>query len=112
MKIGFDFDSCLATQRIQSVAKRFIDDGHDVWIVTTRTATPGPTLHWDNVNLFKIAKELQIPKEKIVFTEGKDKHTFLSGFDIFFDDCEIEIDLIEENVPECAVILITPPRIW
>jgi|AntRauMFilla1563_2_1112583.scaffolds.fasta_scaffold01307_4 hypothetical protein len=107
MKVGFDFDSTLATRRIQKVAKKFIADGHEVWVVTTRQANPSVTLSWNNKLLFKIVDELNIPRNNVIFTEGSDKHSFLKGFDLFFDDDEIEIELIGEYLPECGAIHIT-----
>lgn len=104
MRIGFDFDATLSTLRIQNVAKQFISDGHEVWVVTTRTSKPNLTLGWDNKRLFSIVDELGISRDRVVFTEGEDKHIFLSGFNMFFDDNELEIELIEENLPECAPI--------
>ena len=103
MKISFDFDGVLAEDRMQNAAKKFIKGGNDVWITTTRLPNPDPT--W-NRDLFRVAKELGIPEGKIQMTNGENKWKFLKGFDIHFDDDQIEVDLIEENLPECSPILI------
>lgn len=106
LKISFDFDSTLAEPRIQRLAKKLIDDGHDVWITTTRHEkweTAGP--NW-NREVFAVAKKLNIPFEKIRFTNGKDKWPFLNGFDLHFDDDQVEIELMEENASECVGVLI------
>lgn len=110
MKVGFDFDGVLGTTRMQNVANKFISDGHEIWIVTTRTHTPKNGAWWDNTDIFEVAERLNIPNERIIFTEYDDKFRFLGGFDIFFDDDEVEIELIEENVPECTPVLVRPCR--
>lgn len=50
-----------------------------------------------------------IPEERIQFTGYVDKWEFLEGFDMHFDDDQIEIDLIEENLPNCVCVLILDP---
>jgi len=103
MKISFDYDSVLSEDRMKKVADKFIKNGHDVWITTSRPPNPDPT--W-NRDLFKVAEVLGIPKNKIQMTDGEQKWKFLKGFDIHFDDSQIEIESIEENLPECAVVSI------
>ena len=39
MKISFDFDSTLSEAKIQKLAKKFINDGHEVWITTSRLSS-------------------------------------------------------------------------
>ena len=36
MKVGFDFDSTLSRKDVQEFAKELVNDGHEVWIVTSR----------------------------------------------------------------------------
>jgi hypothetical protein len=111
MKISFDFDSTLSEEKNQKLAKKFIDDGHEVWITTTRmTSEKGklkgfPWVITQNERLFEIAEKVGIPKDKIKFTEGEDKWKSLHTFDIHFDDDDIEIELIEENLPNCCGVL-------
>lgn len=109
MKISFDFDSTLSERRIQKLATKFINDGHDVWITTSRRKDPPDNIGWDNVTVFKVAERLGIPTEKIQFTDGKDKFPHLTDFDIHFDDDQIEIELIEENLETCIGVLILDP---
>ena len=113
MKISFDFDSTLGEVRLQKVAEKFINWGHEVFITTSRLDEMKGRPDW-NWEVFSVAQRLGIPKENIRMTNGKDKWEFLAGFDIHFDDDLIEIELIEENMPSCAAILIsdesyTPP---
>jgi|LakMenEpi03Aug12_release.lakeMendotaPanAssembly.Ray.scaffolds.fasta_scaffold897138_2 hypothetical protein len=112
MKISFDFDSTLSEEKNQKLAKKFINAGHDVWITTKRLSSEhGKSKGWkwiitQNEELFEIAEELGIPKDKIKFTEGEDKWKSLYNFDIHFDDDIVEIDLIQENLRNCCGILI------
>lgn len=108
MKISFDFDSTLAEDRIQKLAKVFINDGHEVWITTTRPKAVGINgeVILEHRDLYAVAKELNIPEERIQMTGGTDKWRFLDGFDIHFDDDKIEVELIEENLPSCSAVLI------
>ena len=36
MKIAFDFDGTLEYLQLQKIAKEYLDNEHEVWIVTTR----------------------------------------------------------------------------
>lgn len=115
MKVSFDFDSCLSTKRIQLVAKKHIAFGHDVWITTSRFSNEhGIKNNWpwiikQNKQLVDIATELGIPYDKIQFCNMVPKWKFLDGFDIHFDDDDTEIEMIEENLPNCATILVLTP---
>lgn len=111
-KISFDFDSCLAEERMQKLAKKFVEDGHDVWVTTTRFTDkdkPSINSNWNNKIVFKVCDKVGIPHHKVQFTNGDSKFKFLSGFDIHFDDDQIEIELIEENLPNVCSILILDP---
>ena len=89
-KISFDFDGTIARKDIQRFAKELINEGYDVWIVTSRCATE-PALergwHWvekQNQELYDVAEEVGIPREKIVFTEHVDKIVYLEGKGFLF----------------------------
>ena len=115
MKVSFDFDSCLSTKRMQVVASVFIKTGHDVYVTTSRfpsspeIITKWPWIERQNLQLFEITDELGIPGENIRFTAMTDKWKVLHGFDIHFDDDELEIEMIKENLPECEGIWIYTP---
>ena len=66
MKVSFDWDSCLAELRQQEIAKKFIADGHEVWITTSRFKEGGRD--WDNKPVFSVAERLGIPVDRIQFT--------------------------------------------
>lgn len=99
MDISFDWDFTLSEERLQKVAQKFADDGHTLWIITTRPKHPNPQVQWDNKTLFRVADELGIPNERIIFTGYNDKFPVLTEhkIDIHFDDDIIEIELMEEN---------------
>lgn len=111
-KISFDFDGTLARKDIQQFAKELINEGHDVWIVTSRCATE-PALekgwHWvekQNQELYDVAKEVGIPREKIVFTEHVDKIVYLEGKGFIFhiDDDPDELWEIVKSGDPCKVV--------
>ena len=110
MRISFDFDSTLAEKRMQKVAVKFITDGHDVYITTSRMD------HYEheyakrwNDDVYKVADQLGIARENVQFTNCDIKANYLKGFDMHFDDDIVEIQCIEQKVPECACILIMDP---
>jgi hypothetical protein len=109
-KVSFDFDGTLSRTDVQSFAKSLVENGHDVWIVTSRIATE-PALkkgwHWierQNEELYDVAKKCGIPKDKIVFTEHVDKIVFLKdkGFTFHLDDDEHELMMILESKDSCS----------
>lgn len=106
LKISFDFDQTLSQPRIQKVAKKMIDAGHEVWITTARPndiAFPVPI--W-NRDLIKVANELGIPYKRVQYTAGNPKYEFLQSFDLHFDNDKPTIELIEKNLPNCATVLV------
>ena len=96
-KVAFDFDSTLDRESVQKYAAELIERGYEVWIVTSRPEkfengtwrnfTPS------NDDLFKVAAELGIPRERIHFTGYKLKETFLNGkgFVFLLDDDYVEL---------------------
>lgn len=111
-KVSFDFDGTLARADVQRFAKKLVEQGYDVWIVTTRTSTEDIVArNWtwclnQNEIVFKVAEECGIPKEKIVFTDHVDKINFLEGKDFLFhlDDDEDELIEILKSGDKCAPI--------
>lgn len=109
-KVSFDFDGTLSRTDVQSFAKSLVENGHDVWIVTSRIATE-PALkkgwYWierQNEELYDVAEKCGIPKDKIVFTEHVDKIVFLRDKDFTFhlDDDEHELMMILESKDSCS----------
>lgn len=107
MKISFDFDSTVAEVRQQKIAAKFILEGHDVYITTSRCENPG-NFSYTNEAVFKVAEKLGIPKEKVRFTNGAEKWKYLEDFQMHWDDDQVEIELIEEHT-NCLGVLIFDP---
>ena len=99
-KISFDFDSTLSEKWVQDLAV-LLKDVVEIWIVTSRA----PGSH--NRDLVKIAFELGIPEERIVYTDGAYKWSVLKhyGIGIHFDDMEDEI-LEINNQTDCKGVLV------
>jgi len=110
VKLGFDFDNTLDRKNIQQYAKELISRGYEVWIVTGRMTNDIYTKHMFskgiivpyniNSDLFKVAKEVGIPENRIQFMNMRDKyHFFISHPDFLWhlDDDFIEIKGINKN---------------
>jgi hypothetical protein len=91
-KISFDFDDTLSTDKGQAMAKRFIENGMTVYIVTARNRT-------QSVSVYKIADELGIPHSRVYFTAGSDKWHVIKRLDIgiHYDNNAEQVRLINEN---------------
>ncbi len=90
-RISFDFDGVLSREVGQELAKLKIKQGFEVWIVTARRPDRSE-------KVFEIAKLLNIPESRIVFTSGRDKWKFIDEFDIglHYDNNEEQINKIKE----------------
>jgi hypothetical protein len=111
-KVSFDFDSTLDRPDVQRFAKELVSQGQDVWVVTSRVATESALLkgwHWigrQNEQLYMVAEDCGIPRDKIVFTEYVDKIEFLKGkgFTFHLDDDEVELELISLSEDSCEPV--------
>ena len=112
MKVSFDFDHTLSRKDVQSFAKELVDEGHEVWIVTSRfsdEAAKEKKWHWiegQNQKLFDVAQDCGIKKENIQFTCMESKSLFLKdkGFVFHLDDDDIELMDIFESKDSCRAI--------
>ena len=96
MKVSFDYDSTLSRRSIRRFAKFLIQEGIEVWIVTSRN------LHNNimNKDLFRDALHINLPTHHIHFTEMEDKVIFFKEHNDFLfhlDDDEDEIKMINEQ---------------
>lgn len=91
-KVSFDFDDTLSTKRGQTLAKRLITQGKDVYIITRRQESA-------SAEVYKVADELGINHSKVHFTNGKMKWETVKrlGIDIHYDNNQQELDLIDKN---------------
>ncbi len=90
-----DFDGTLSELLMQNLAKKYISLGAEVFITTSRSVKN------NNDDLFAIADELGIPKERIKFTNFEDKYAFVKDYDMHFDDEYEEIYLINMHQSKC-----------
>jgi hypothetical protein len=96
-KVSFDFDSTLDRPFVQEFAKEMIERGLEVWIVTSRPEKyEGKWVNFDpnNDDLFKVADELGIPRNRIHFTNHQLKADFFrenKGFLWHLDDDWVEL---------------------
>jgi len=97
--VSFDFDGTLSLPSVQEYAKELINKGFNVIITTTRHDK------YLNQDLIKIKDKLGI--NKVVYTNGEDKHYFMDGIDIHFDNDEREIRLIERYSKNTEIINVT-----
>jgi hypothetical protein len=113
-KISFDYDGTLGLPNIESYCKELIDRGNiEVWVVTSRVSdetinnTHQPWLKPNsNDDLWETCERLNIPKERVVFTEHVDKIEYLRGEDFVFhlDDDIYELMEILESEDKCIPI--------
>lgn len=90
MTISFDFDGVLAEYKMQQLAKKFINSGMDVWVITSRKEGDF------NKDLVKVLDKIRLPIQKVVFTNKMEKHTFVAALncDLHIDDSQYECDII------------------
>ncbi len=106
MKVSFDFDGTLSRKDVQAFAKELANEGHEVWVVTSRfsdEASKEKKWYWiegQNQKLFDVAQDCGIKKENIQFTCMESKSIFLKNKEFIFhiDDDDIELmDILENN---------------
>lgn len=113
-KCSFDFDSTLDRVDVQRFAIELIEKGWDVWIVTSRCDTERALAkgwHWverQNEQLYKVANDVGIKRENIIFTEHVDKIVYLKdkGFLFHLDDDVDELMAIRESGDGCYPICV------
>jgi DNA-binding phage protein len=93
MKVSFDFDGVLETTQGKALARRKINEGDQVYIITARQESTMSR------NVYEVAKELGIPRLHVYFTNGKDKWNTIKrlGIDVHYDNNQEQIDKIKEN---------------
>lgn len=106
MKLSFDFDGTLQLPEVQEYAKQLIQEGHDVWVVTTRWDENHRHRYFDNPtldDLWTVVDNLSIPRWKVRFTcmEWKYKYLDKTQFVWHLDDSPDEIKHARAN--QCSV---------
>jgi len=109
MKISFDFDGVIEINSVKKYATELIERGFEVWVVTSRFGDDekykkffqtSTNVDLTNRDLWKVAEEIGISKERVHFTNMIDKwYFFKDNHDFIFhlDDDEIENYEIEKN---------------
>ncbi len=102
--VSIDFDGTLATLPVQKYAKKLIDLGYDVWVITARYDQLN--IHrWtydytvSNTWLWEIIDGLGLPREKVIFTNMRPKALYLVHTNIIWhlDDDDMELYDIDET---------------
>lgn len=98
-RISFDFDGVLSTPRGRKLAKLIIDGGATVFIITARMRT-------ESEAVYKAANELGIKKERIIFTNHRDKWHVMDQYRIgtHYDNNEEQITKINEKTNTKGVL--------
>ena len=117
MKISFDFDGTLEDEfggfpineqkeEIQSFAKKYIDEGHEVMILTKRYGPEHSDKGLKNEHLvvYQLAEELGI--KEVNFTNREMKFSYINkmDIDIHFENDDYEVSLIKQSCKNCLVI--------
>jgi hypothetical protein len=94
MKVSIDFDDTLSTQRGQDLARYIMNNGYDLYVVTRRQKS-------QSADVYAIADKLKIPRDKVIFTNGRLKWETLKrlGIQKHIDNNPEEIMAIKENAP-------------
>jgi hypothetical protein len=112
MKVSFDFDSTLDRPSVQDFAKELVNDGVEVWIVTSRISIEYAKTNLDefslsrvnksNNELFRVADKIGIKREHIHFTNAQFKINFLANQNFLFhldDDPDELIEILNSKDP-------------
>jgi len=105
MRISFDFDATLSRTHVQKFAQKMIDDGHDVWVTTTRLSPPNaPNDDW-NDDLFEVTDKLGISRDKIRFTNKGDKYPYFKNqyFVWHLDDMSYDVKMITKHTKTIGI---------
>lgn len=87
-KIGFDFDEVLSRTDGKDMARKYIEEGNTVYIVSARH---------NAINIYPTAEELGIPKDRVYATgsnKAKIEKVIELGLDKFFDNNPDVIDAL------------------
>ena len=117
MKVSFDFDSTLSRSDVQRFAKELVAAGHEVWIVTSRISNEQSKLEYtsnytldriykSNKKLFRVADNVGIKREHIIFCKFAPKIDFIKNNNFLFhlDDDSDELIAIWQSTDTCKPI--------
>lgn len=120
IRISFDFDGTLDDEfggiynpqksEIQSLAKKYIEVGHQVCIITKRYGPEFSTegLGNEHLKVLKLAKELGIKEVHFTNRQMKHLHILSLKIDMHFENSDYEVKLINQICREknhkCLVV--------
>lgn len=98
-KVSVDYDGTLSTDKGKELYKELVDAGNDVYIVTARNEKEGEPI-------LALAKELRIPQDRVLFTDGGPKSEVLKriGITKHYDNNPDVVAEIKKNAPEVDAI--------
>jgi DNA-directed RNA polymerase specialized sigma subunit len=108
--ITFDFDDTLSNESVQKYAKKLIDQGYHVMIVTSRIEDKLKHLHpfsKSNADIYSVAKKLGISKSDIKFTNRQSKSIKLPSYN---SSVHLENDT-KELMDDGRTCLLLAPRV-
>ena len=110
MKVSFDYDNTLSRNDLQEYAKELVQRGFELWIVTSRFDSTNKyslkmlvdwnieDLQHEHDELFKVADEIGIAREHIIFMNMEPKKEFFKDnrdFIFHIDDDIVELMTIK-----------------
>lgn len=104
-KVSFDFDDTLDRGDVQAIAKQ-LSQQYELWIVTSRVPDEkAPSDNWNN-DLWFVCKQLNIPKDRVVFTSYESKHEFFWDREDFLFHLDDDPDELHMITATCNVVAI------
>lgn len=111
MRISFDFDGTLENDfdgtlnlqkiEIQQLAKKYVSEGHTVFIITKRYGPEmtGQGLKNEHKKVLILAQILGIPLQNCIFTNREFKNNMIVNqkIDMHFENSEYEVQLIDKT---------------
>lgn len=99
LKISFDYDGTLSTERGKNLAARTIQAGNEVYIITGRRKA-------DGAPVYAAADKLGIPADRVIFTEGRDKYETVAalGINLHYDNNKEQVDKINKLTNSGAIL--------
>lgn len=109
MKVSFDFDGTLSEKHVQAYAQRLVNQGIEVWVVTTRYDENHKHRYPLNAtldDLWEVVDRIGIPRWRVRFTCMEWKYTYLKNthFTWHLDDNPEEFYQARANNCEITMI--------
>lgn len=91
MVISFDFDGVLTDKRVERLAKKFIENKNEIWIVTARKDNG-----FNRSIILPILSRLNLTFYSVIFCGDNPKIDYLKGIgtDIYIDNISDEFEII------------------